>query len=227
MCVNFDLLNNQSFAGGRKQYLTRRRKKLNQARMEESCSEPTPKKKPARIIVLSDSSGEETSVSQGKATKTGCLGAERESAAVPRSLPPVSAVQRNKTAGEISVRQPGERKSEKLLSLKASVSEMLDFQPQRPALSTHVPPAVPGSGKERLQAPHQVGVDSQQGAASPLAPRAGALWQGCLRGCEQDGSRERRCAGNGAALLGSACLSRLPCRCFRKLLYSQVSRSVR
>ncbi|PKK20792.1 Fanconi anemia, complementation group M [Columba livia] len=156
VCVNFDLLNNQSFAGGRKQYLTRRRKKLNQARMEESCSEPTPKKKPARIIVLSDSSGEETSVSQGKATKTGCLGAERESAAVPRSLPPVSAVQRNKTAGEISVRQPGERKSEKLLSLKASVSEMLDFQPQRPARSTHVPPAVPGSGKERLQAPHQL-----------------------------------------------------------------------
>ncbi|KAK2539057.1 Fancm [Columba guinea] len=121
VCVNFDLLNTQSFAGGRKQYLTRRRKKLNQARMEESCSEPTPKKKPARIIVLSDSSGEETSVSQGKATKTDCLGAERESAAVPRSLPSVSAVQRNKTAGEISVRQPGESKSEKLLSLKASL----------------------------------------------------------------------------------------------------------
>ncbi|XP_064919069.1 Fanconi anemia group M protein isoform X3 [Columba livia] len=180
VCVNFDLLNNQSFAGGRKQYLTRRRKKLNQARMEESCSEPTPKKKPARIIVLSDSSGEETSVSQGKATKTGCLGAERESAAVPRSLPPVSAVQRNKTAGEISVRQPGERKSEKLLSLKASESEMLDFQPQRPARSTHVPPAVPGSGKERLQAPHQhLQVDSSwensrgEAAVPPCAAPAG------------------------------------------------------
>lgn len=210
MCVNFDLLNNQSFAGGRKQYLTRRRKKLNQARVEESCSEPTPKKKPARIIVLSDSSGEETSVSQGKATKTDCLGAERESAAVPRSLPPVSAVQRNKTAGEISVRQPGESKSEKLLSLKASVSEMLDFQPQRPALSTHVPPAVPGSGKERLQAPHQVGVDSQQGAASPLTfPEESPALGTCGRAAWRVVSRT---AAERAAVLGTEqlCSAGLP-----------------
>lgn len=168
MCVNFDLLNNESFTGGRKQYLTRCRKKVNQARMEENCSDPMQKKKLARIIVLSDSSGEETSVSQEKPTKTDCLWAEQESAAVPRSVPSVSAAQHRKTAGEISVHQPGESKSEKLLSLKASVSEMLDFQPDRPALSTHVPPAIPGSGREHLQAPSQVGVDSKQGASSPL-----------------------------------------------------------
>ncbi|OPJ90118.1 Fanconi anemia group M protein isoform A [Patagioenas fasciata monilis] len=155
VCVNFDLLHNESFTGGRKQYLTRRRKQLKQARMEESCSEPRPKKKPARIIVLSDSSGEETSVRQGKATRTDCVGAERESAAVPRSLPAVSAAQRKQTAGEIGVHQPGESKSEKLLGSKASVSQMLDFQPERPALSTHVTPTIPGSGKERLQAAPQ------------------------------------------------------------------------
>ncbi|NWW97611.1 FANCM protein, partial [Caloenas nicobarica] len=155
VCVNFDLLNNESFTGGRKQYLTRRRKKINQARMEENFSDPMQKKKPARIIVLSDSSEEETSVSHEKPTKTDCLWAEQENAAVSRSLPSVSAAQHKKTAGEISVHQSGEGKSEKLLSLKASLSEMLDFQPDRPALSTHVPPAIPGSGKEDLQAPSQ------------------------------------------------------------------------
>ncbi|NXU25848.1 FANCM protein, partial [Thalassarche chlororhynchos] len=159
ICVNFDLLNNESFTSGRKQYLTRRRKKLNQAGMDEkNNSVPTQKKKPSRIIVLSDSSGEETSVSNEKPMKTDCFWAEQENAKLPKSLPSVSSVQHKKIAGEISVHQSVESKSEMLLGLKASVSETLDFHPDRQVRSACFPPAVTSSdsGKEDLQAPTEV-----------------------------------------------------------------------
>ncbi|NWU67738.1 FANCM protein, partial [Pterocles burchelli] len=148
VCVNFDLLNNESFTSGRKQYLTRRRKKLNQVGMEKNCSVPVQKKKPSRIIVLSDSSGEETSVGKEKPRQTDCSWAEQENTKVPTSLPSVSSVQHKKTAGEIGVHQSAESKSKMLLGLKASVSEMLDFHPEPQARSTRVPPAVESSPKD-------------------------------------------------------------------------------
>ncbi|XP_074439705.1 Fanconi anemia group M protein isoform X1 [Larus michahellis] len=158
MCVNFDLLNNESFVSGKKQYLTRRRKKLNQARVEENYSVPMQKRKPSRIIVLSDSSGEETSVSNEKPMKTDCSRAEQENAELPKSLPSVSSAQHTKTAGETSVCQSVETKSEMLLDLKASVSELLDFHTDYQIRSTCFPPAVASSdsGKEGLQAPTEV-----------------------------------------------------------------------
>jgi len=170
VCVNFDLLNNESFTSGRKQYLTRRRKKLNQARMEENCSVPVQKKKPSRIIVLSDSSGEETSVSSEKPMKTDCCWAEQEHAKLPKSLPSASSAQHKKMAGEIGGPQSAESKSEMLLGLEASVSDLLDFHPERRVRSTCVPPAVTAAdpGREGLQAPAEVGVSSKRGPSSPL-----------------------------------------------------------
>ncbi|XP_074005045.1 Fanconi anemia group M protein [Numenius arquata] len=158
VCVNFDLLNNESFVGGRKQYLTRRRKKLKQARMEENCSVPVQKKKPSRIIVLSDSSGEETSVSNEKPSRTECSRAERGDAEIPTSLPSVSPAQRTQTAGETRAHQPLGSRREMLLGLRASVSELLDFHPDHRVGSTRFPPAGTGSdwGKEDLQAPPEV-----------------------------------------------------------------------
>ncbi|KAM9291412.1 LOW QUALITY PROTEIN: Fanconi anemia group M protein, partial [Morus bassanus] len=158
VCVNFDLLNNESFTSGRKRYLTRHRKKLNEARKEENYSVPARKKKPSRIIVLSDSSGEETGVSDEKPTKTDCLWAERGNAKSPTSLPSVSSAQHRKIGGEIGAHQSVESKSEMLLGLKASVSETLDFHADRQARSTRFPPAVASSdsGKEDLQAPTEV-----------------------------------------------------------------------
>ncbi|NXH70722.1 FANCM protein, partial [Hydrobates tethys] len=158
VCINFDLLNNESFTSGRKQYLTRRRKKLNQAGMEENYSVPMQKKKPSRIIVLSDSSEEETSISNEKPVKTDCCWAEQENAKLPKSLPSVSSAQHKKIAGEIGVRQSVESKSEMLLGLKASVSETLDFHPDHQVRSTRFPAALTtsDSGKEDLQAPTEV-----------------------------------------------------------------------
>ncbi|NXF36647.1 FANCM protein, partial [Nyctibius bracteatus] len=168
VCVNFDLLNNESFTSGRKQYLTRCRKKLNQARMEGNSSVPAQKKKPSRIIVLSDSSGEETSVSNEKPVKTDCSWAEQEAAELPKSLPAASCVQHNKTAGEIPVHRSVGNKSEMLLGLKAAVSEMLDFHPEHQVRSTRSPPAATSCdvGKE---APTEVGVNSEQGPSAPFS----------------------------------------------------------
>lgn len=170
VCVNFDLLNDESFTSGKKQYLTRRRKKLNQARMEENYSIPMQKKKPSRIIVLSDSSGEETNVSNEKPMKTECSRAEQENTKLPKSLPSVSSAQHKIIAGETSVPQSVESKSEMLLGLKASVSETLDFHPAHRVRSTRFPPPLTSSdsGKEHLQAPTEVSVNSKQGPSSHL-----------------------------------------------------------
>ncbi|XP_062433692.1 Fanconi anemia group M protein [Rhea pennata] len=158
VCVNFDLLDDESFAKGRKQYLTRRRRKLNQAKMEEDYTAPVPKKKPSRIIVLDDSSGEETSVSNKKPVKTGCFRTEQENAQLPRSLPSDSSAQHREIAREISAHPPMESKDQMLLSLKASVSETLDFHPEGQVRGTCSSSTVTSSDskKEDLQAAAEV-----------------------------------------------------------------------
>ncbi|XP_010295057.1 PREDICTED: Fanconi anemia group M protein, partial [Phaethon lepturus] len=175
VCVNFDLLNNESFTSGRKQYLTRRRKKLNQAGMGENCSVPMQKKKPSRIIVLSDSSGEETNVSN-EPMKKDSFRAEQENAKLPKSLPSVFSVQHKKIAGETSVHQSAESKSEMLLGLKASVSEMLDFHPEHQVRSTCFPPAVTSSDSEKqeLQAPTEVASSLKNTCGSTSVPPCSA-----------------------------------------------------
>ncbi|NXT96510.1 FANCM protein, partial [Anhinga rufa] len=176
VCVNFDLLNNESFTSGRKHYLTRRRKKLDEIRVEENCSVPVQKKKPSRIIVLSDSSGEETGVSDEKPRKTDCLWAEQENAKSPKSLPSVSTAPHKNIAGEMGVHQSGESKSEMLLGLKASVSETLDFHPDHQVRSARLPLAVSScdSGKEDLQAPTEVESSVKNACRSTSVPPCSA-----------------------------------------------------
>ncbi|XP_052552469.1 Fanconi anemia group M protein [Tympanuchus pallidicinctus] len=160
MCVNFDLLNNESFGGGRQRYLTRQRKKLHRAKEEQNCAAPGPKK-PSRIIVLSDSSGEETSVSNEKGTASPRSRAEQENAALLTTSPSVSSVPHKKTAGDISARQSAE--SGGLLGCKAAVSEMLDFHPGPRS----------ASGKEALPAPAehlQLGSSVQHTAGNASGP---------------------------------------------------------
>ncbi|NXL83034.1 FANCM protein, partial [Alectura lathami] len=156
--ANFDLLADESFAGGRQQYLTRRRKRLNQAKRGEDRSVPVPKKRPSRIVVLSDSSGEEASVSHEPPAEADGCGAEQA------EPPSASSAPRRKLTGEISARWPGGSRSQALLASKATVSELLDFLPGRAAGS-----ASPCSGpvEEELQAPAEV--EPAPGTAPPAA----------------------------------------------------------
>ncbi|NXK42999.1 FANCM protein, partial [Piprites chloris] len=139
-CVSFDLLPRDSFPAGPGRYLTRHRTRLNQARLEH-------RRKPSRIIVISDSSEEETAVSREKSTKTGCSRAEQGSAECPK--PPVPPAQHSSRAGAVPAPRPGEPPPEHdrdlLLGLGASVCERLDLHPDHPIRSTSFPPAVPGS----------------------------------------------------------------------------------
>ncbi|XP_015721384.1 Fanconi anemia group M protein isoform X2 [Coturnix japonica] len=128
VCVNFELLNDESFGGAGRRYLTRRRKKLHGAKMEQNRSAPV-QKKPSRIIVLSDSSGEETSVSNEKGTATHCSRAEQDNPELLTSLPSVSSVPHKRMAGDSRGHQSADSKSGTLLGLKAAVSDMLDFHP--------------------------------------------------------------------------------------------------
>ncbi|NXY45276.1 FANCM protein, partial [Ceuthmochares aereus] len=135
LCVNFDLLNNESFTSGRKQYLTRRRKKLHQARMEEDPSVPAQKRKPSRIIVLSDSSGEETSISTEKPLEPSGLWAAQGDR-IPESLPSVPPAQRRAAAEEIGVHRPAGR-STIPLGPTASVAETSNLPPNRHVWCKH------------------------------------------------------------------------------------------
>ncbi|NWH63211.1 FANCM protein, partial [Geococcyx californianus] len=178
LCVNFDLLTNESFISGRKQYLTRRRKKLHQARMEENPSVPA-QKKASRIIILSDSSGEEASVSMEKPIEPGSLWAAREGAGIPQSLPSAPPAQHR--AGEIGAHQPVGR-SESPLGPAASAAEMQDLATERQVRSIHFPLA----GKRDLPAPAEVSVHSRQGPSSPsslaeVPPSGSCLVTGVLR----------------------------------------------
>ncbi|KFP84592.1 Fanconi anemia group M protein, partial [Acanthisitta chloris] len=148
VCVNFDLLNNESFTSGRNQYVTRRRRRLNQARLEQN-SVPEQRRKPSRIIVLSDSSEEETAVSKEKPRKPDCSRAE-----LPMSLPSAPSAQHKDTAGAATAPQAVQKQREVLQGLEVTGSETLDFHPEPPARTTCFPPAVPssGSGKADLQA---------------------------------------------------------------------------
>ncbi|XP_061318424.1 Fanconi anemia group M protein isoform X2 [Pezoporus flaviventris] len=172
--INFDLLNNENFANGRKQYLTRRRQKVNQARMEENYSAPMQKKKLSRIIVLSDSSGEETSVSNEKPMKTDCVRAQQENAKLPKSFPSVFSVQHKEIAEESTVHHSTDDKSKMLLGLKASVSERLDFHPDHQVRSFS--PAITSSalGKENLQASSEVASSLKNTSRSTSVPSCSA-----------------------------------------------------
>ncbi|XP_066045290.1 Fanconi anemia group M protein isoform X2 [Chamaea fasciata] len=130
-CVNFDLLTTEGFSSSRRSYLTRRRKRLNQARLAGNSPAPLQKKKKkaCRIIVLSDSSEEEVAGSREKPLGAGQGEGQHSSAAgaapAPpdaRSLPPSGA--------------PG----------------VLELPPERPGWSTAIPPAASGCGSTELQA---------------------------------------------------------------------------
>ncbi|NXQ04334.1 FANCM protein, partial [Vidua macroura] len=152
VCVNFDLLIPEGSSSSRKPYLTRRRKRLNQARLAGNAPAPGQKKKPSRIIVLSDSSEEETGASREKALEAG-----QGKGQLPRALPSAPSAQLRSGAGG--------QHTERLLGLGASGSGMLDPPPEQLGRSTPIPPAGSGCRSTDLQAAGQVSAQGKQGAS--------------------------------------------------------------
>ncbi|XP_041121529.1 Fanconi anemia group M protein isoform X2 [Polyodon spathula] len=126
-----ELLQEDSYVGGRKQYRTRRHERLKQARVLEPADQPAPhppkgKKKASRIIVQEDSSEEEE---------------KRKMNPLPEPPPRTDRLDTNfKTPRPVSssslrtVRKSGQGKTleercQLRLRLEASLSEALDFQP--------------------------------------------------------------------------------------------------
>uniref|UniRef100_A0A8C3XUP8 ERCC4 domain-containing protein n=1 Tax=Chelydra serpentina TaxID=8475 RepID=A0A8C3XUP8_CHESE len=129
VCVNFDLVMDERSASGRKQYFTRRRVKLNQAKTEQNCAVPLTKKR-SRIIVLDDSSGDETNANNQRPVKTASPRTDYSHAHLPKSLLSDSPGQHKAPTRKNSIHQPLENKGQRLINLKASVSEVLDFHPE-------------------------------------------------------------------------------------------------
>ncbi|KAI1237430.1 hypothetical protein IHE44_0013503 [Lamprotornis superbus] len=143
-CVNFDLLVEGS---SRSRYLTRRRKRLEQAGLAGNAPAPGHRKKPSRIIVLSDSSEEETAASREKA-----LAAGQGKGQLPKALPSAPSAQHRSRAGEATAPQAGGKDTQRLLGLEASESGILDLPQDIPGRSTSIPPAGSGCRNTGLQA---------------------------------------------------------------------------
>ncbi|XP_067410812.1 Fanconi anemia group M protein isoform X2 [Emydura macquarii macquarii] len=129
VCIDFDLVKDESSVSGRKQYLTRHRVKRNQAKTKQNCAVPLTKKR-SRIIVLDDSSGEETNVSNQRPVKTASPRTNQNHAHLPKSLLSDSPREHKAPARKNQVHQPLQNRGQRVINLKASVSEVLDFQPE-------------------------------------------------------------------------------------------------
>ncbi|XP_059706707.1 Fanconi anemia group M protein isoform X3 [Haemorhous mexicanus] len=169
-CVDFELLTREG-SSSRQQYLTRRRRRLSLARRAGNAPAPVQKKKPSRIVVLSDSSEEEMGASRERP-----LGAGQGKGQLPKDLPSAPSAQPRSGAGEATAPQAGGQDTERLLGLEASMSGMLDPPPEQPGRSTSIPPAGSGCRNTDLQAAAEVFSSwkkthgSSSGSACPAVP---------------------------------------------------------
>ncbi|KAL9851046.1 Fanconi anemia group M protein isoform 2-T2 [Geothlypis trichas] len=159
-CVDLALLTRE---GSRQRYLTRRRRRLSQARRAGSSPAPLHSRKPSRIVVLSDSSEEEMGGSRERPLQAG-QGKGQLPKAQPRS-----------GAGEGTAAQAGGQDTERLLGLEASMCGVLDPAPEQPGRSTSIPTAGPGCRNTDLQAAAEVSSSlkthgSTSGSACPAVP---------------------------------------------------------
>ncbi|XP_077037012.1 Fanconi anemia group M protein isoform X1 [Agelaius phoeniceus] len=166
-CVDFELLTRE---GSRQRYLTRRRRRLSQARRAGNAPAPLQKKKPSRIIVLSDSSEEEMGASRERPLEAG-----QGKGQLPKALPSAPSAQPRSGAGEATAPQAGGQDTERLLGLEASMAGMLDPPPEQPGRSTSIPPAGSGCRNPALQAAAEVPSSlkthgSSSGSACPTVP---------------------------------------------------------
>ncbi|NXD34449.1 FANCM protein, partial [Copsychus sechellarum] len=145
--VDFALLPEGSSSRGRGRYLTRRRRRLEQAGLAGSGPAPGHSRKPSRIIVLSDSSDEEAAASREKP-----LAAGQGKGQLPRSRAGAGTAPRH-TQG--------------LLGLGAAGSGVLDLPQEQPGRSTSIPTAGSGCRNTALQAAAQVSALGKQGGSFP------------------------------------------------------------
>ncbi|KAH0620199.1 hypothetical protein JD844_020213 [Phrynosoma platyrhinos] len=132
LCVNFDLLQEDSFVNGRKQYCTRRRKKLKERHKEEEEGQTHPllPKKLSRVWILEDSSEDEGGVSseRGVTEPTAIIKAKRGAHDIPSLA--LDTSQDPRPLAPETCHLPPESRAHSLLEQKASFSEELDFRPQ-------------------------------------------------------------------------------------------------
>ncbi|NWR25483.1 FANCM protein, partial [Emberiza fucata] len=169
-CVDFALLTREGSSSSRQQYLTRRRRSLGQAPWAGNAPAPLQKKKPSRIVVLSDSSEEEMGASRKKPLEAG-----QGKGQLPKALPSAPSAQPRSGAGEATAPQDGRQDTERLLGLEASMSGMLDPAPEQPGRSTSMAPAGSGCRNTDLQAAAEVSSSlknhgSSSGSACPAVP---------------------------------------------------------
>ncbi|XP_054827690.1 Fanconi anemia group M protein [Eublepharis macularius] len=130
ICLDFDLLEEESFADGRKQYCTRRRKKLEKTHAEKPSGRPLLREKPSRVRILDSSSEDEERVDSEQLVESLPNGDTAAGSHLVPSLASDRSRHRRISSPENQRHPPQESRAQILLGLKASLAEELDFQPQ-------------------------------------------------------------------------------------------------
>ncbi|NXM49862.1 FANCM protein, partial [Gymnorhina tibicen] len=173
VCVDFGLLAAEGCGSGGGRYLTRRRSRLRQAGLAGSAPAPLQKRKPSRIIVLSDSSEEETAASREKPLERARAGAGQGKGQLPTAPPSAPPAPHRSGAGAATAPRAAEGGTGRPPG--SGASGMLDLPPEQPGRSASVPPAGSGCRNTELQAAREVHSSwkahgSSSGPACPAVP---------------------------------------------------------
>ncbi|KAG8126721.1 hypothetical protein E2320_021852 [Naja naja] len=122
--INFDLLGEESFVNGRKQYQTRHRKKMKVGRMKQDRGTPLAPKRLTRVRILNRSSEDEES--DRKEEQMG----SQVSAKVDKDSNVTSLTKDRTLPPKCSVLKPQESHAQVRLEPKACLPEQSDFHPQ-------------------------------------------------------------------------------------------------
>ncbi|KAG8449154.1 hypothetical protein GDO86_015998 [Hymenochirus boettgeri] len=129
--MNFDLLHQDSFVGGRKQYCTRRRLKLKGEKHKQNI-EVRPLKKKTRLIIQDDSSEEEMGATSVLKVTTPPHTTKLASSHATSSLfrDPFCQIKGPSILIKNTYDKPLRDRCQERINLKATLSEDIDFQPE-------------------------------------------------------------------------------------------------
>ncbi|XP_013915405.1 PREDICTED: Fanconi anemia group M protein [Thamnophis sirtalis] len=124
VCINFDLLGEESFVNGRKQYQTRKRKKMKAGQVKQKTATPLAPKRLTRVRILNGSSEDEETDKKGEQMKS------RVGVKVDKDSNVTSLTKDRTLPQKCSVLKPQESHAQVRLEPKACLPEQSNFHLQ-------------------------------------------------------------------------------------------------
>ncbi|XP_007428393.2 Fanconi anemia group M protein-like [Python bivittatus] len=129
VCINFDLLGEESFVNGRKQYQTRHRRKLKEGHVEQKTGIPLVPKRLTWVRILNRSS-EDEGTDKNEELVESRVNAKADKDSNVTSLTMGQTLHQKLSVPKLKSCQPQESHGQECLEIKACLPEQSDFHPQ-------------------------------------------------------------------------------------------------